>query len=110
MRTIIFVSLIIFSQSILASYNKNYTCHFNNKGLSGKANIQIDKQIGGIELTHSNGHYSYQACAVDKDDFGILIDCSEKDIDLMILLNDDSKRVNGGIMSSTHDLFLDLDC
>jgi hypothetical protein len=104
------LSTLLFSQGLWASSNKNYQCQFTDNGRIGKANIQVGKQLGAIELIHSDGHYSYQACQIDKDDFGTLIDCSEKDIDLMILLNDDTKRVNGGIMSSTHNLFLDLDC
>lgn len=107
---LIIVSTLLFSQVLWASSNKNYQCEFSDNGQPGKANVQLGKHLGGIELIHSDGRFSYQACQIDKDDFGTLIDCSEKDIDLMILLNDDTKRVSGGIMSSTHNLFLDLDC
>lgn len=89
---------------------KSYTCQFEDTNHSGKVNIHVNGTKAKLSLFRGTQKNDYPKCNAKRDDFGLLIDCSAPNVDLMLLINDDTRIITGGIMSSSFDLFLDLDC
>ena len=103
MKTLILVLLMLGSTSVMAA---SYNCTFDNDGEDGQISLNISGSSAELTLTYDGNKKEYKKCKVSKDDFGRLSDCSELDQDLMVLVNEES----GGIMSSTLDLYVDLEC
>lgn len=85
---------------------KSYSCEYENNGDLKKLEVSIDGKAAQLKIAGKE----YKKCKVDKDEFGQLVDCSELDLDLMVLVNETQESTTGGIMSSTFDLFVDLEC
>jgi hypothetical protein len=106
MKYLITLILCIPSLAMATTYNctyelesSEYALKITTRGNKAKININI-----------AGKKKKYSKCSVNQDDFGTLIDCSNHRLDLMILLNESDDSNSGGIMSSTHDLFLDIQC
>jgi hypothetical protein len=91
-------------------YSATYNCHFTTDEGDGNLRIAIKGSKASIELSNSGKNYTYKNCKVEKDDIGILVDCNAGSLDFMVLLNNEVRPASGGIMSSTHELFADVDC
>ena len=87
-------------------FGKSYTCEYENDGNDHKLSVSIDGGKASLNIQNKN----YKDCKAEKDEFGTLVDCSAMELDLMVLVNDGSEGTSGGIMSSTFDLFVDLEC
>jgi hypothetical protein len=90
--------------------SKSYNCTYDLDDSSYSIKVSTRGKKAKVSLNLQTKTKKYSKCAITKDDFGTLIDCSNHKIDLMILLNDSDGSNSGGIMSSTHDLFLDIQC
>jgi hypothetical protein len=91
-------------------FSANYNCNFSTDEGAGSLNISIKGSKASIDLDNNGDKYSYKNCKVEKDDIGLLVDCNTGNLDFMILLNNEVRPASGGIMSSTHELFADVDC
>lgn len=85
---------------------KSYDCKYENDNERKKIDITIKDGNGSIVLDGKK----YNNCKLDKDEFGQLLDCGDLELDLMVLVNQTEENITGGIMSSTYDLFVDLEC
>ncbi|MDP7321057.1 MAG: hypothetical protein QF441_10635 [Bacteriovoracaceae bacterium] len=94
----------------MALASEGYECHFASSYNADGVKIDINGQFSQVELIHKGKKSFYKKCKAEKDDFGLLIDCTQGLTDFMILLNNEVRPASGGIMSSTHDLFVDIDC
>ena len=88
----------------------NYKCRFNADEGNGTVNIYVKNKFATINLNFQQSVQTYRGCDATKDDFGLLIDCNSGNLDFMILLNNEVSPASGGIMSSTHELFVDINC
>lgn len=105
MKLIMFFLLLLPS----LSFAKSYKCNLEQG--SGNVNLFLSNSSSAdVELLYQGGVFNYNECKANKDEFGILIDCKSGNLDFMILLNDKVSPAAGGVMSSTHDLFVDIKC
>jgi len=104
MKTLL-LGLLLTSQFAFAV---EYKCKFD-QDKSGDLSIQTNGSNAKVELSLSKS-YVYSNCKSTKDDFGVLIDCNSPGLDFMVLINNEVRPASGGIMSTTHDLFVDIDC
>lgn len=91
-------------------YSANYSCNFTSEDGTGSLQISINKSNARVDLTNNGNATSYKFCKVEKDEIGLLVDCNSGNLDFMVLLNNEVRPASGGIMSSTHELFVDVDC
>ena len=104
MKILLIMGLLI---SSLASA-RSYDCDVKNDSDSNIF-ISVRGQKADVVLENSK-RYEYN-CSAERDDFGLLIDCTTTILDFMILLNDEFQySISGGVMSSTHNLFSDIEC
>lgn len=89
---------------------KPINCDFEFKSGHGKLKLTVKENRARVRLNYQRGIYTYKNCNANKDEFGLLIDCNTGNLDFMVLLSDSIKSLTGGIMSSTHNLFVDIDC
>ncbi|MBD64203.1 MAG: hypothetical protein CME62_03295 [Halobacteriovoraceae bacterium] len=90
----------------LLAQAKTYQCQYDHEGKLEKLKVVISPKM--LELSFKGKEYTN--CTKEKDEFGTLVDCGIRDLDLMVLINDAGDTITGGIMSSSFDLFVDLDC
>lgn len=92
-------------------YSMTYQCDFENEdGVRGDVKLVLKRRSADVSLDNGSSLKRYNNCDISNDDFGILIDCNAGNLDFMILLNNKVKPAKGGIMSSTHNLFVDIEC
>ena len=104
-----YIALFVFfaSQQVWAI---NYNCTYTHKNEREALQLIVQRTTASTNLSFKGKEYSYRDCLTLKDQFGTLIDCNSGLTDFMILIDEKSKPTTGGIMSSTHDLFVDLEC
>ncbi len=107
MKILILLTSLTFSLNLLS---KTYNCSFTHNDSEDQVELKVNKKKTITHLEFKGQEYNYKDCKTQKDQFGTLIDCNSGLTDLMILLNEQEKPASGGIMSSTHDLFVDLKC
>lgn len=103
MTLLLAVSTIAYGESI-------YSCQFQLDDGEKKVKIEMTGNDKAKVILEHNGTKSLNNCKADKDEIGLLVDCSTKKLDFMILLNNEIGPPSGGIMSSTYDLYADIDC
>lgn len=108
MKTYICVITSLFLSNIV--YAKTYTCTFTHEQQREQLELKVKKSISTTNIELNGKEYTYNNCKTQKDQFGTLIDCNSGLTDFMILLDEKNKPTSGGIMSSTHELFVDLKC
>lgn len=107
MKILLILTLLSLLTSPLASA-RSYECDVKDDSTSN-INISVRGQRAEVVLQNST-RYEYN-CLAERDDFGLLIDCTTTMLDFMILLNDEYQHsISGGVMSSTHNLFSDIEC
>lgn len=94
----------------LNSWGKSYDCKYKINDSEEVVEIKTKPRSAAVTLNHLGKMYNYNKCKTVKDEIGILIDCNRGSLDFMILLNNEVRPASGGIMSSTHELFVDIDC
>lgn len=94
----------------LMAFGGTYNCHFESNQGDGTLQLKIIAKEASVKLRYNKRTYKYFDCSSEKDDIGTLIDCNTGNLDFMLLLNRNISPASGGIMSSTHNLFVDLDC
>lgn len=92
------------------SFAKTYKCKYFSNGKEQNIKIKTKKSTAKVWLELERNKRTYSNCERIKDDFGVLIDCNRNNLDLMFLLTEEDQIIRGGIMSSTFDLFLDIEC
>lgn len=102
--------ILTFFFSINMAQAASYECEFESSNPKDSINIKLSGKLAKVKLNHNNKTNSYKNCRVEKDDVGVLIDCNSDVIDFMILLNNEVRPASGGVMSSTHELYADIDC
>ena len=107
MKTLSLIFLLSLSSLAQAKF---YSCEYEINSRTEKVDVKTYKRSAKIEITKGNQVYTYRNCELDRDDFGTLVDCSNRELDLMVLINPERRKTTGGIMSNTFDLFTDLDC
>ena len=88
----------------------SYECEFESRNSNDSININLSGKLAKVRLNLNDKPHSYKNCRVEKDDVGVLIDCNSDAVDFMILLNNEVRPASGGVMSSTHELYADIDC
>ncbi len=94
----------------LGAFGNTYKCDLGSNKKNDKIEINIKKKSIKISLTEHNKKYIYKNCKKEKDDVGLLLDCTAGNLDLMILLSPELKPISGSIISSTHNLYEDINC
>lgn len=89
---------------------KGYSCLIESDDVSGSLNISMKNKKAVIVLKYDGGEKTYDDCTANRDEFGLLVDCNKGERDFMVLINDELSPATGGIMSTTHELFVDLEC
>lgn len=104
-----FLTMCIFLLPLIA-FGETYNCQFESDLGVGTLQLNIMARRASVKLKLNRRTYKYLDCSSEKDDIGTLIDCNAGNLDFMLLLNRNISPASGGIMSSTHNLFVDLDC
>ncbi len=91
-------------------FAQSYDCKYSTANGSGTLDLLIKGKTANVSLVYEGKDFSYENCKAEKDDIGLLIDCNAGSLDFMVLLNNEVRPASGGIMSSTHELFADVDC
>lgn len=94
----------------ISAQAKVYECLIESDEESGSVKVSVQKKKANVLLHHDAKKTTYKNCQSNRDEFGLLIDCNNSEIDFMILINDEIAPASGGIMSNTHSLFVDLEC
>lgn len=103
MKALIITTLLLLPVLVQA---KTYECKYDRDGKLESLKVVISHKANSLSFMGK----IYQKCSTEKDEFGTLVDCGNDELDLMVLINDAGQDVTGGIMSSSFDLFVDLDC
>lgn len=100
MRKICFLSMLL----PLLSFGQDYHCLIDDPDLSGR--IAIVKSE--IQINLNDKIIKFNNCDSQKDDYGLTLNCD--DDDFIILINNELSPATGTVMSTSLDLFVDLDC
>ncbi len=92
------------------SLAQEYKCVFISDNESDGVSISMSQKNANVTVIYEDKKHQYKSCKVEKDDVGVLIDCSAGSLDFMILLNNQVSPAAGGIMSSSLNLFSDINC
>ena len=89
-----------------------YNCSYETDNKKGRVSIKTnsDNDLATVKLIKDYKNFSYSNCLTSRDEFGLLIDCKSVNLDFMVLIGTTAQITSGGIMSTTHDLFVDIDC
>ena len=102
------LALLLITQPLC--YGMTYKCEFVSDNPSDELKISLDKSEATVLVKFENQKHEYSKCKLEKDDVGVLIDCSAGRLDFMILLNNQVSPAAGGVMSSSLNLFTDINC
>ena len=107
MKKYMVLFLVFASQQV---FSETYNCTFTHENEREELQLKVYQTIASTSLGFTGKEYNYRDCKTQKDQFGTLIDCNSGLTDFMILIDEKGQQTSGGIMSSTHDLFVDLNC
>lgn len=103
MKFLLTLSLLTFS---LCAFSAMHSCQFESDSSDGSISVDLKGTLAEVTLKRRGSEKKYTNCKISKDEFGNMFDCNQGDIDFMVIVNEDT----GGIMSSTEELYEDLDC
>lgn len=104
------VSILVLIFSISTALAATHKCEFEHEDKEGTINIDISGETAKLDLNYDGNKSSYKKCNVSNDQFGTLVDCSELDFDLMVIINKDDVNNGVGIMTESLGVYSNGDC